>query len=256
MLILCTTTTIVGNSASTTVVVINTPVPTNACLPNTITCDATGLDVAFYANSVVPEEAYGNSSAVSPDYYLGQNALGTGSTNDLTILRVDIPDNESPTYIETLPYYASVSGTYADIPYNPNNGTFVFSGYFRPPFTGIYSICVEVDSVDNFYLGSDRAFPCGGQGIVADADPTLAVTNFGDSEPACIMQNLVEGFFYPLRSVYGMYGLPSVLLTNITFPGTGANLASPLEGSLFPQSCQTPPTTMIVRSTDPTDVAH
>jgi hypothetical protein len=195
------------------------------------------LDVAFHANSVVPEEAYGNSTTVSPNYYVEQTALGTGSTSDLTVLRVDIPDNESPTYIGTLPYYTGVRGTYADIPYNPNNGTFVFSGYFRPPFTGTYSICVEVDSIDTFYLGSDRAFPCGGKGIVPNSDPTLVVTNFGDSEPICIVQDLVEGFLYPLRSVYGMYGLPSVLLTNITFPGTAANLASPLEGLLFPQSC-------------------
>lgn len=178
------------------VVVINTPMPTNTCLPDTIACEATGLDVAFYANSVVSEDAYGNSSAVLPGYYFGQTALATRSTNDLTVPRVDVPDNESPTYIETLPYYSGVSDTYANIPYNPNNGTFVFSGYFPPSFTGTYSICVEVDSIDNFYLGSDRAFPCGGQSIVPNAGPTLAVTKFGDSEPVCTLQNLVEGFLY------------------------------------------------------------
>lgn len=193
---------------------------------------------------------------MSPDYYFVLPPLATGLSADITVPRVDIPLINPTEIIDTIPYYANIRDTYAGIQYNPNNGTFVFNGYFRPPLTGSYSICVEVNNIDNFYLGSDKAFACGATTPVPGADPTLVVPG-SSAEAYCGLQYLEAGFFYPLRSVYGMNGLPSYLFTNITFPGATAHDASALTGTLYPQSCVSPlPAPLTRRANVATDLVR
>ncbi|KAH4741969.1 hypothetical protein HBH64_173340 [Parastagonospora nodorum] len=216
----------------TSVVVVNVPIPSNACfLPETVACDSTGLDLAFYANNIVSAQSYG-AGDVSPDYYFGLTPLGTGTTNDLTVPRVNNPGGDYTTIPGAPFYFPGVTARYAGIDYNPNNGTFVFNGYFRPPTDGVYEICINSDNIDTLYLGPATAFACGGTAPIPQAQETLATLN----QRTCVNETLGAGFLYPLRSVYGMNGLPSLLSTNITFPGTTSpgNLA----GTLYPQSCQ------------------
>jgi hypothetical protein len=237
------------------IAIVNVPIPSGACLPEVITCGPTGLDVAFYTNSIISSEAYGNNTLITPDYYFDLVPLGSGRTDSLDVPRVEIPDTNPTQTLGTQPYFADSKTEYAGINYDPNNGTFVFNGYFQPRLSGIHSICVDVDSIDNFYLGSDKAFPCGRTDPIGGATFTLLVPNPLLPDTYCILQVLEAGFLYPIRSVYGMYGLPSYMFTNITFPGDVPMSASNLEGTLYPQACLSQAMPRALRDV-PTDVAR
>ncbi|KAH7391182.1 hypothetical protein DE146DRAFT_618640, partial [Phaeosphaeria sp. MPI-PUGE-AT-0046c] len=205
--------------------------PSGACNPDTITCAATGLNVDFYANDLAYATSFGYNLDIKPDYYIGTTSLASGTSNTLNVPLIDNPGGTFTTIPGGPQYYPNVQGQFAGITYNPNNGTFVFNGYFKPPTTGAYQFCINVDNIDYIYLGSAKAFACGATAPIRAATEDV-VTRY---VVKCFTATLAQGFLYPFRSVYGMNGLPSYLSTNVTFPGS--TTPADLTGTLYPQSC-------------------
>ncbi|KAL5456643.1 hypothetical protein PMIN06_003821 [Paraphaeosphaeria minitans] len=219
----------------TSVVVVGVPLPSGACpvdsVPQACLQAGIGLDVAYYANSILYADAFGADNDVLPDYYLGLDALATGSSTDLNVPLVDNPGGDYITIPDAPQYFADVVADFAGFAYNPNNGTIVLAGYFNPPISGNYSICAQADNEAALYLGSDRAFECGSTDAQVGAEASLVGTV---TEPTCLDVFLDAQFLYPIREVYGLTGLPSFLSTNISL--AGALLPIDLTYALYPQN--------------------
>ncbi|KAF4341700.1 PA14 domain protein [Fusarium beomiforme] len=222
-----------------------TPVPSNACAFPSGTCDPSSLNADLYANSISPTEGYGVSdgeSGVGPDYYLSQQSLAQGST---TTLFMPYGDNEDGGTGQTTPgspnfnYFPGLTKTFAGITFNANNFTLVFLGYFVPPTTGSYEFCTNVDNRDAVYIGSDSAFPCGDPSNSATprgATPLVEYWFFRDNTTQCANVDMVQGYYYPFRSVYGNWGSPSVMTTTVKGPGD-SDASSDFSGKVAPDTC-------------------
>ncbi|KAK1657373.1 hypothetical protein BDP55DRAFT_567340, partial [Colletotrichum godetiae] len=127
------------------------------------------------------------------------------------------------------------------ITYNANNFTLVFTGYFRPDQTGTFTFCYapDADNRDVLYLGSTSAFPCGQPSNAATprgATPLAQYWFAASGNTGCVSTNLVAGFFYPIRSVFGNWGTPSSLSLVYTGPGRTTN-SSDISGLGYAESC-------------------
>lgn len=187
------------------------------------------LNVALYANSVNPDEAYGVSPphGVGPDYYLSQKRLDRGWTNTLSLPYIDRDSSATGLHSvkpkgtkPSLYYYPDLKQTYGGMTYDANNFTLVFTGYFIPQQTGTHRFCATADNRVAFYLGSGSAFPCGGSldGTTAGAKPLLGFWYGASEDAACGNVVLRAGHYYPIRSVFGNYGNPAVLRVDVRLP--------------------------------------
>lgn len=173
------------------------------------------------------DNVYSGSSPLGPDYYFQKTPYGNGVSNSLSV-----PGVPQPATGNTAP-----NSTYAGVTYNPNNSTFVFTGYFQPPTSGVYTICTYGDNVNNLYLGQG-AFACGSN-AVAGATPILSSTRFNTN---CTNQTLVANVLYPFRQVYGELGLPNSLTTTIRLVGASSNIDAGT--NFYPLSCGLAATTL------------
>lgn len=144
---------------------------------------------------------------VGPDYYFTAPILQSGQSQTLTF-----GTNSGNTNVDI---------TYAGMTFNTFNFTLTYNAYFGPPTTGTYTFCIAADDVDNFYLGSDTAFPCSSPSTpVAGATPFFSIEN--QNGQVCKPVQLVAGAFYPIRSIYGQLGGPYKYTVDITYPGASA----------------------------------
>ncbi|CAD0092382.1 unnamed protein product [Aureobasidium mustum] len=237
-----------SSSSSSSSTSSQTPVPSGAC--SLSKCGLGPLTVQEYNNTYVLANAYAakdGHSGVGPDYYLDQNLtlLATGSTYNMSVPATYGSGNE--TYVDggngnEVPYWADTRATYGGFEYNPNNFTFVYTGYFVPQQSGSYQFCLDgADNEQAFYIGSNAAFPCGDSSNAATprgAEPYerywFASSEYGTAD--CRNMTLTAGFYYPIRVVYGNDGLPASSQFQVSGPGLGTNMID-LSGYVAPPSC-------------------
>ncbi|KAH0334419.1 hypothetical protein KCU81_g9464, partial [Aureobasidium melanogenum] len=204
-----------SSSSSSSSTSSSTPTPSNACAIRQ--CAPGALTVKGYYNSYVLADAYAakdGHSGVGPDYYLDQNLqpLNTGTTTNMSVPATYGSGNE--TYVDggddnQIPYYADTTAMYGGFEYNPNNFTFVWTGYFVPQQSGSYQFCLDyADNEQAFYIGSDTAFPCGDSSNAATPRNAQAYERYwfassDYNQAVCKNMTLTAGFYYPIRAVYG-----------------------------------------------------
>ncbi|GJN86209.1 hypothetical protein PLIIFM63780_009788 [Purpureocillium lilacinum] len=208
----------------------STPSPTDACDTIPEQCGSGGgLTVKYYENSI-ETQAYGidaRTGGLGPDYYLDLEPLGTGMTDTLSVPYFYGADGRRGIYIPAEPagsnYYPGLTNTFAGITFDANNFTLVFTGYYKAPASGPYTFCADTDNVDNFYIGSVDAFPCGEGNTTKTVPPgaqPLVYNYYGrTSRKTCGTRDLVQGYYYPIRSVFGNWGTPSHLKFTVKPPG-------------------------------------
>lgn len=136
-------------------------------------------------------------------------------------------------------YYPGLTKTYGGMTFNANNFTIVFTGYFVPQETGDYTFCTTADNRDAIYVGSDTAFPCGdasNNATPSGANPLVDYWFSRDDEQKCATINMVAGFYYPFRQVYGNWGTPSSLEVTVQGPGDDS-ASSDVTGKVSPNNC-------------------
>lgn len=208
------------------------------------------MTVKEYYNPYEPSEAYGNkqgSGGVGPDYYLDQNLqpLNTGTTTNMSVPATDGSGTETELDggdgIKTS-YYNDTRAMYGGFEYNPNNFSFVWTGYFVPEHSGSYQFCLDyADNEQAFYIGSDTAFPYGDSSNAAIPRGADIYERywFGSSDYnqfVCKNMTLTAGFYYPIRAVYGNDGLPAQSTFQVSGPGLGTNVTD-LSGYVAPPTC-------------------
>ncbi|KAJ6437393.1 MFS transporter, SP family, sugar:H+ symporter [Purpureocillium lavendulum] len=188
-----------------------------------------GLTVKYYENNI-ETQAYGidaDTGGVGPDYYLRLKPLGTGMTDTLSVPYFFGADGRDVIYIPADPvgsnYYPGLTNTFGGITFDANNFTLVFTGYYKAPESGPYTFCADTDNVDNFYIGSVDAVPCG-EGNTTETVPPgpqpLVYNYYGRTRSkTCGTRDLVKGYYYPVRSVFGNWGTPSHLTFTVKPPG-------------------------------------
>lgn len=254
------TTTVVQTSISTTTTTATTtlvstvtatcsapsqPLPTEACLVTNPLCASTGWTVDYYAN---PFAGFGYPpSGLGPGYYISEHLkpLGSGTTDETYFPQNMDPTGDPVVYPGTsfdngnAPYYVGWTIDVAGITIDANNFTLVYSGLYKAPATGSFSVCSEADNIVDVFFGSTSgAFPCGGKPS-ADATPAVSgsVSTGGNynNPTSCFSESLIEGFYYPIRFVMANFQGPSALGFTITPPGGTASYV--FDGTIFPPSC-------------------
>jgi hypothetical protein len=233
------TPTVAGGTVPVTVF---TPPPAGACYFAPGTCNTGSLRLRYYNNPLAGANSFGAPEGVlGPDYYLGTTPRGIGSINTLNLAAVNPPTGQAAIQVGGRNYYTNYQQNIGGISVDPNNFTLVATGYFVPQTSGTYQFCdLYADNRDDFYIGSTTAFPCG--------DPSDASTPrnagvtlenwFGTStgRPICVNINMVAGYSYPLRNVFGNNGVPYQNTFQVSGPGLGTNVTS-LSGFISPDSC-------------------
>ncbi|KAM0280200.1 hypothetical protein ACHAQH_004157, partial [Verticillium albo-atrum] len=195
------------------------------------------------------DDGYGVSdgeSGVDFRYYLGQDSLDQGTTQSLSVPGGDNDDSDGDPFqpqpsgsASNFQYFPGLTKSYGGITLNANNFTLVFTGYFIPETSGTYTFCI--DSADNrnaLFVGSDSAFPCGDASngaTPAGATPQAQYLVARDDSPQCADVDMVAGFYYPFRQVYGNWGPPSSL--DVTVQGPGEDATSDVSGRVSPNDC-------------------
>ncbi|KAF4451653.1 PA14 domain-containing protein [Fusarium austroafricanum] len=196
-------------------------------------------------NAFSKKDGYGISdgkSGVGPDYYRSQPSPDQGSTTDLSVPGGDNNDATSDTTNpdESANYTPGLTKSYGGMKFNANNFTIVFTGYFVPPKTGSYKFCIKADNRDALYIGSDSAFPCGdaSNSATQPGKTPLAEHWYGKDvgDPNCNSIDMVEGYYYPLRSVYGNWGTPEYLTATVQGPDDDSG-SSDVSGKVAPDTC-------------------
>jgi len=214
---------------------VDVPLPPEACDPGGITCAQTGLNLAYFANSFARADGYGVSdgfNGVGPDYYFAQSPLGQGVAPQIFVpLSEPGPPGTSINPIPGSPqYYPGLTQTFGDITYDANNFTLVFTGYFNAQETGNYRVCTAADNRAAFYVGSGAAFPCGDPSAAAGGATPLAESWFANTMLGGVQCNtidMVQGYWYPLRIVFGNWGAPSDMQSSIVTPSQQVILSGP-----------------------------
>ncbi|KAG7421529.1 Topoisomerase I damage affected protein 8 [Fusarium oxysporum f. sp. rapae] len=237
-------------STTTTSAEPNVSIPPNACFFPPGTCDTSSLSLNLYANSVRASEGYavsGDQTGVGPNYYLDQSSLDQGSTTSLSVPGGDNDDATGDSYTPEeqqgggpgFQYHPGLTKTYGGMTFNANTFTIVFTGYFVPPTTRSYTFCVEADNRDALYIGSDSTFPFGDASSDTTPSGATPLSDYWfarDSDAKCASVDMVEGFYYPLRSVYGNWGVPTSLTTTVQGPGDSSASAE-VSGKVAPDTC-------------------
>lgn len=206
-------------------------------------CTPAGLKIDYYQN---PNCGAGWPAGQTPGgYYITQNLspIESSITNETFFPQDDWPTNEKPTY--TCPGYAAqpmysdwVRNTNGGITVNANAFTLVYSGFFKAPATGTYTVCSSVDNINEVFLGDGDAFSCAtGKAPASGATPILTATNTAPfvNPSFCADVALTAALYYPIRSVMSDNGGPSAF--NLTIAGPGLAATHELGGYVYPLSC-------------------
>jgi hypothetical protein len=233
-----TSTTITPCTGPATVVV-ETPFPTPAC-PSPpppirpapcvleIGCQASGLNIDYYAN---PVGGYGSGS-LPASYYItqGLSPLGSSLTN-VTFFPQDTPPGDPVGWTRE---------TNGGITVNANNFTLVYSGFYRAPSTGIFTLCSSADNENDIFFGRGNAFSCDSGDVSPDATPLVVSRGGNYVNPInCTDVFLVQGQYYPVRNVMGNFGGPSAFDFTIWEPGVPfEDRTNDFTGEVYPLSCR------------------
>lgn len=225
--------------------------PPGACFFTPGSCDPSSgsLSLNLYENSAQAADGYAVSdgqSGVGPDYYLDQQPIDQGSTQSLSVPAGDNDDAtggffnpQPPDSRPVFNYYPGLTKSYGGMRFDANNFTIVFTGYFVPETTGTHTFCVNfADNRNPLYIGSDDAFPCGDASNGATprgATPRADYWFARETEAQCADVEMVAGFHYPLRQVYGNWGTPSSLA--VTVQGPGEEATSDVAGRVSNADC-------------------
>lgn len=179
-------------------------------------------------------------SGADYNYYLSQKPIGTGKTNSLSVAKKNPPNRSPDKTTDSDPKFYNYNDekqTTGGITYDANLFTLVWTGYFVPQQSGSYEFCTDADNRDDFFLGSDNAFPCGSPSEISKSNKPLVESWYkpGGGDKQCKSVSLVAGYYYPLRSVYGNWGLPLSLEFTVKPPGGSASKT--IEDGLAPESC-------------------
>ncbi|KAF4982291.1 hypothetical protein FZEAL_2077 [Fusarium zealandicum] len=211
-----------GSSCTQTVVVTSVPLPPGACATISPSCEAQGaglVNVDLYVN---PYNSQVNgyralNAGRPPTYYQTLQPFQRRVVNTLSFPRYARPTSGGVNIGNGIIRFPSARTTYAGVTFKPNNFTLVYNGYFRAETSGSHRFCIFADDVDYFYFGSN-AFDCNTRASPrANATPFIRASYYPPIP--CSNVDLVAGLYYPIRSVYGQYGLPAELSVRVTPPG-------------------------------------
>ncbi|KAI1193921.1 hypothetical protein F5X97DRAFT_312521 [Nemania serpens] len=230
-----TSTTIVPCTGTATVLV-QTPVATPSCTPTPTVrptpcetlpdCPADGLDIDYYEN---PVRYYGTGDIPS-SYYIseGLSPLDSSLTNT--------------TYFPQTagrPGVGETRDVNGGLTVNANNFTLVYSGFYRAPTTGLFTICSSSDNENDLFFGRGAAFSCDTGEPWADAQPLhISTGGFLMNPINCTDIYLVQDRYYPIRSVLGNYNGPSGFNLTIWEPNVPWEARKhDFDGNVYPASC-------------------
>lgn len=245
----CPTSTVPATTSTTS---LPTPTPSGACLNVNPLCAPQGFDIDYYFDEL---GGYSNPYAsIYSNYYIvdGLTPLKSSLTNITYFPQNQAPTNAVETYpnsslalvppfnYKQFPSYAGYTReTNGGIVVDANNFTLVYSGFFRPPTSGLWQICSSADNENDIYFGDGNAFACGsGQPGTAD-DPIVKCSggNFNNAQQ-CAKVTLTAGFFYPFRSVMANWQGPSAFEMTMVAPGQDTSAGShDFSGYAYPNSC-------------------
>ncbi|KAI0405117.1 hypothetical protein F4802DRAFT_199186 [Xylaria palmicola] len=221
-------------------VVVETPFTTPTCAPappplqpapcETLPdCGAAGFNIDYYQN---PVGNYGTGNVPS-SYYISQGL----SPLDSSLTNVTFFPQDAPPASGTAGWTRATNG---GVTVNANNFTLVYSGFYRAPVTGLYSLCSSSDNQNDVFFGRGSAFSC--DSGLAPAGPRPLVTSLGGNlvnPTTCVDVYLFGGRYYPVRNVMGNYGGPSAFNFTIWEPNEPYDAkTNDFTGSVFPLSCR------------------
>ncbi|KAI0413323.1 hypothetical protein F5X98DRAFT_352368 [Xylaria grammica] len=191
-------------------------------------CSADGLDIDYYANPV----GYYGTGNVSPSYYISQglSPLDSSLTNVTFFPQDSVPDSGPDGWTRVVNGGISVNGF---------NFTLVYSGFYRAPRTGVFTICSSSDNENAIFFGRGNAFSCDTGKPSADAQPLVISRGESLVNPInCTDVYLVQDRYYPVRNVMGNYGASSAFNFTIWEPNVPWEARThDFPGSVYPSSC-------------------
>ena len=190
-------------------------------------CAAAGLNIDYYANAV---GGFGTGNT-PPSYYItdGLSPLASSLTN-VTFFAQDVtPENTN----------GWTRDTNGGITVTANNFTLVYYGFYRAPSTGVFTICTSSDNENDVFFGRGNAFNCDDGKPSPNAKPLhVSRGGFYMNPINCTDVSLLEGRYYPVRSVLGNYGGPSAFNFTIWEPDVSfEDRKNDLSGNVYPLSC-------------------
>ncbi|KAK2763358.1 hypothetical protein FQN54_009994 [Arachnomyces sp. PD_36] len=247
------TTTKLPTTTCEPVTIIVTETPTPLSCPTRPDCPPLGLNVDYYSNQfgyngyTSPTAGQTEEEVFPPSYYVTEGLIPIESSltnvtyiaqdyhDDLNGYPLLYPDANNPQVPYYVGYKREVNG---GIEVDGNNYTLVYSGFYRAPTSGNYSICASADNVDYSYLGGGIAFDCLSGKPDTDAKPLTGASagSFYNNPVSCGYVNLVAGEFYPIRSVMGNGDAVSAF--NLTIQAPGEDNKNDNAGHLYPVKCR------------------
>ncbi|OAQ64452.1 floculation protein FLO1 [Pochonia chlamydosporia 170] len=220
------------------------PTPGGPCPLIKPRCHASGLDIDYYSN---PFAGYSREGSLPWSYYITQKLrpLQSSSTN-VTFFPQDFgpPANLPKIYPRPdLPglWYAVgwTKETNGGIKVDANNFTLVYSGFYRAPETGKYTLCTTADNENDIFFGHGKAFDCLTGSVDTSVKP-LVISTGGSyvNGIKCADLDLVKDSYYPLRSVMGDWQGPSAFNVTIKTPSQKfEDRKNNFAGLAYPLSC-------------------
>ncbi|TWU73787.1 hypothetical protein ED733_004040 [Metarhizium rileyi] len=229
----------------TTTSQVPSPTPGGPCELIKPNCYAAGFDIDYYAN---PFAGYSRENSLPWSYYITQKLTPLdSSTTNVTFFPQDFGPPESLPKVYPRPdlpahWYAIgwTKQTNGGITVDANNFTLVYSGFYRAPETGRHTLCTTADNENDVFFGHGSAFSCLDGRVDTNAKP-LVVSTGGSfiNGIKCADLDLIEGAYYPLRSVMGDWQGPSAFNLTIQTPSqTFENRKNDYTGQAYPLSCQ------------------
>ncbi|PHH64285.1 hypothetical protein CDD81_4769 [Ophiocordyceps australis] len=236
---------------ATTTIIIESPLPScpppppllpGGPCPISPSCPPSGLDIHYFSN---PFGGYSRAGQIPSSYYLSQHLVPrTSSRTNVSYFPQDHPPNLPSVFpdpsLPTAPYWVGWTRvTNGGVVVDANNFTLVYEGFYRAPRTGVYSICTTADNENDVFWGHGNAFSCLHGGADANAKP-LVVTTGGNyiNDIRCADVSLLQGQYYPFRSVMGDWQGPSAFNFTITEPGRSfESRTNDFTGRAYPHAC-------------------
>ncbi|KAL7621405.1 hypothetical protein AAE478_008727 [Parahypoxylon ruwenzoriense] len=208
-------------------------------------CLASGLNIDYYYN---PLGTYGREGFPS-SYYItqGLTPLGSSLTNVTGFVQNDIPRSPNdPDVTHPNPEFPDAGGAYyprwtrdtnGGVVVDANNFTLVYSGFYRAPLSGTYTLCASADNRNEMFFGNDNAFNCWDGTVPTGAKPLAVATGAYFNNPeTCVQVNLEAGRYYPVRNVMGNWQSGSAFSFTVQVAGLPCSSNS-FPGLVYPVTC-------------------
>ncbi|KAJ6780918.1 hypothetical protein PWT90_03994 [Aphanocladium album] len=231
-------------TTTTTTTPIPSPTPGGPCPVVKPACAAAGLNIDYYAN---PFTGYSRQDSLPWSYYITQKLrpLASSFTN-VTFFPQDTgppaslpkiyPSAQFPTAWYAVGWTKLTNG---GIRVDANNFTLVYAGFYQAPETGTYSLCTTADNENDLFFGHGNAFSCADGATDTRVRP-LVVSTGGNyvNGLKCAEVTMVEGAWYPIRSVMGDWQGPSAFNVTIKTPSeTFEQRRNDFSGRAYPHDC-------------------